>query len=59
VNNDAPDSFARLAAVQSKGNPELAERSSALLNQLEVIGPLLTDNRIYMPFWAVAATRVD
>lgn len=59
VNNYAPDSFAQLAAVQSKGNPELAERSTRLLHQLDVIGPLLTDNRIFMPFWAVAATRVD
>jgi cyclopropane fatty-acyl-phospholipid synthase-like methyltransferase len=59
VNNYVPESFAQLSAVQSKGNPELAERSRRLLHQLDVIGPLLTDNRIYMPFWAVAATRVD
>jgi hypothetical protein len=59
VNNYVPDSFAQLSAVQSKGNPELAERSKRLLHQLDVIGPLLTDNRIYMPFWAVAATRID
>jgi hypothetical protein len=30
-----------------------------LQDQLRVIAPLLENHRVHMPFWAVAATRLD
>lgn len=57
VNNFVPDSFAQLAG--DPGDAALQQRANRLLHQLHTIEPLLTDHRIYMPFWSVVATRVD
>jgi SAM-dependent methyltransferase len=57
VNNFVPESFAQLAG--NPGDTTLQQRAKRLVDQLHTIGPLLTDQRIYMPFWSVVATRVD
>lgn len=53
-----PETLARMNTVGS-GNPGWAERMKPLQSQLDVIAPLLDSDRVHMPIWAVAATRVD
>lgn len=48
-----------LAVMSSEASPELAERMKVVRERLAVIGPLLENQLVHMPFWAVAATRVD
>jgi hypothetical protein len=57
VNNFSPETFASMSTMQS--SPALEERMKPLQHQLEVIGPLLENHVVYMPFWSVVATRVD
>jgi SAM-dependent methyltransferase len=57
VNTFGQDAFAQLARRQT--NPAFVQRTKRLLEQFKTIGPLLTDDRIYVPFWSVVATRVD
>ena len=45
--------------MSSEASPELAERMNVIRERLAVIGPLLENHRVHMPFWAVAATRLD
>jgi SAM-dependent methyltransferase len=52
----SPEAF---AVMSSEASPELAERMKVLRERLAVIGPLLENQLVHMPFWAVAATRVD
>ncbi len=55
--NFDPDTFAAMSAAT--GRPDMAERFKPLQEQLRVLGPLLENHRVHMPFWAVAATRLD
>jgi SAM-dependent methyltransferase len=55
--NLSPEIIANMSQVC--GRQDLADRMKPLQDQLRVIAPLLEDHRIHMPFWAVAATRVD
>jgi SAM-dependent methyltransferase len=55
--NFSPDTFANLSRVS--GIHDIADRMRPLLDQLRVIAPLLESHRVHMPFWAVAATRLD
>ena len=55
--NFDPDTFAALSALS--GQPEVAERFRPVQERLEVLWPLLENHRVHMPFWAVAATRLD
>jgi hypothetical protein len=41
------------------GMHDIADRMKPLQDQLRVIAPLLENHRVHMPFWAVAATRLD
>jgi hypothetical protein len=41
------------------GRRDITDRMAPLRDQLGVIAPLLEDHLIHMPFWAVAATRLD
>jgi len=41
------------------GRQDIADRMQPLEGQLHVIAPLLENHRVHMPFWAVAATRLD
>jgi SAM-dependent methyltransferase len=50
-----PEAF---AVMSSQASPELAERMKVVRERLEVIGPLLDNHLVHMPFWAVAATRL-
>jgi SAM-dependent methyltransferase len=52
----SPEAF---AVMSSEASPELAERMKVVRERLAVIGPLLENQLVHMPFWAVAATRVD
>jgi SAM-dependent methyltransferase len=52
----SPEAF---AVMSSEASPELAERMKVVRERLAVIGPLLENHRVHMPFWAVAATRLD
>ena len=52
----SPEAFAMMS---SEASPELAERMKVVRERLAVIGPLLENHRVHMPFWAVAATRLD
>jgi SAM-dependent methyltransferase len=51
-----PEAF---AAMSSVANPDLSERLKVVHERLAVIGPLLDNHRVHMPFWAVTATRLD
>jgi SAM-dependent methyltransferase len=51
-----PEAF---TAMSSEASPELAERMKVVRERLAVIGPLLDNDRVHMPFWAVTATRLD
>ena len=53
----APEIFARMAQVS--GDSSFDERMKPMQDQLQVIGPMLEDNIVHMPFWAVHAARVD
>jgi SAM-dependent methyltransferase len=41
------------------GRRHIAERMAPLQDQLRVIAPLLENHLLHMPFWAVAAARLD
>ena len=55
--NFDPDTFAAMSAAT--GRPDMSERFKPLQEQLRVLGSLLENRRVHMPFWAVAATRLD
>jgi SAM-dependent methyltransferase len=53
----SPEFFARMSELP--GRQDLAERMKPVQERLEVLGPLLENNRVHLPFWAVTATRLD
>lgn len=54
-----PNSFTEMiAVVEALGRQDLLDGVRALQQRYQILQPLLTDNVIHMPFWAVAATRV-
>lgn len=54
-----PNSFTEMIAVmEALGREDLLDGVRALQQRYQILQPLLTDNVIHMPFWAVAATRV-
>jgi SAM-dependent methyltransferase len=55
--NFGPDTIAEMSRMS--GRQDIAERMMPLQDQLRVITPLLESHRVHMPFWAVAATRLD
>ncbi len=55
--NFSPEILANMSQVS--GRQDLADRMRPLVDQLRVIAPLLENHRVHMPFWAVAATRLD
>jgi hypothetical protein len=46
-------------SMRAKLRPEFAERMKPVGERLGIIAPLLENQRVHMPFWAVNATRVD
>ncbi|MCW2652977.1 MAG: methyltransferase [Mycobacterium sp.] len=55
--NFSPETFEAMSQMNQR--PDLAERMKPLQDQLRTVGPLLHNHRVHMPFWTVAATRVD
>jgi SAM-dependent methyltransferase len=53
-----PETFTHLTA-QMSGDPGWAERMKPMQEQLQIIAPLLKNNRVHLPVWAVTATRLD
>jgi len=56
--NFSPETFEGMSA-QMNQQPELAERMKPLQDRLRIVGPLLENHRVNMPFWSVTATRRD
>lgn len=55
-----PNSFTEmLQVVQAMGRPDLLDGIRALDERFRILQPLLEGNLLHVPFWAVAATRVD
>lgn len=55
-----PDAFTEMIAVmQAVGREDLLDGVRALQQRFAILQPLLEDNLIHMPFWSVAATRLD
>ncbi|MEV0947202.1 class I SAM-dependent methyltransferase [Rhodococcus sp. NPDC049939] len=52
-----PEVFASLSAQIS--DPQWVEMMKPLQEQFQVIAPLLKEDVVHMPFWAVHATRID
>jgi hypothetical protein len=52
-----PETVAFMDKMSS--TPGFAERMKPTLARIRVIEPLLENNRVHMPMWAVAATRLD
>jgi SAM-dependent methyltransferase len=55
--NFSPETFEAMSQINQR--PDLAERMKPLQDQLRIIEPLLENHRVHMPFWSVAATRLD
>ncbi len=55
--NLSPETLANMS--RASGRHDIADRMKPLEDQLRVISPLLENHRVHMPFWAVAATRLD
>jgi ubiquinone/menaquinone biosynthesis C-methylase UbiE len=54
----SPETFTHLIKEMS-GDSGWAERMKPMQEQLQVIAPLLKNNRVHLPVWAVTATRLD
>lgn len=54
----SPETFTNLTNEMS-GDSGWAERMKPLQEQLQTIGPLLKNNRVHLPVWAVSATRIN
>lgn len=55
-----PNSFTEmLQLVEAMNRPDLAAGIEALRQRYHILAPLLDGNLIHMPFWSVAATRID
>ncbi|WP_083865409.1 class I SAM-dependent methyltransferase [Nocardia brevicatena] len=54
----SPETFAHLAHEMSDDSG-WEERMKPMQEQLQIIAPLLKNNRVHMPVWAVTATRLD
>ncbi len=55
--NFNPEFFSHMSQLADR--QDLAEQMKPVQERLAVIGPLLKDHRVHLPFWAVAATRLD
>jgi len=51
------DAMSKIMAEQQGG--DATERMRPIKQQLDVLGPLLRDGRVHLPFWSVVATRLD
>lgn len=56
--NYSPETVESMAQM-GLHRPELAERMKPTDDQLRAIAPMLENHRVHMPFWSVAATRLD
>jgi SAM-dependent methyltransferase len=54
--NYGPGTF---EAMSAQAGPRFADRMKPLTERMQVLMPLLERGRVHMPFWAVAATRLD
>jgi hypothetical protein len=55
-----PNSFTEMITVmEALGREDLLAGVRALAERFAYLQPLLEDNVIHMPFWAVTATRLD
>lgn len=55
-----PTAFTDMVAVmEAMGREDLLAGVRALAERFAYLQPLLDDNLVHMPFWAVAATRID
>ncbi|MEV0947203.1 class I SAM-dependent methyltransferase [Rhodococcus sp. NPDC049939] len=53
----APEIFAKMSALIN--SPASVERVKPIMEQLRIIGPLLEDHLVHVPFWAVHAARIS
>ncbi|WP_458690348.1 class I SAM-dependent methyltransferase [Nocardia tengchongensis] len=56
--NFSPETFAHMTKEMSDDSG-WADRMQPMIEQLQIIGPLLKNNRVHLPVWAVTATRLD
>lgn len=55
-----PNAFTEMIAVmEAMGREDLLPGVRALAQRFAHLQPLLEDNMVHMPFWAVSATRID
>ena len=55
-----PAAFTEMvAAMEAMGREDMLAGVRALAERFAYLQPLLEDNLVHMPFWAVAATRID
>jgi SAM-dependent methyltransferase len=54
-----PDTFDAMGSIMSDQQGEMMERMQPLKQQLDVLRPLLQDDRIHFPVWSVVATRLE
>ncbi|WP_067976150.1 class I SAM-dependent methyltransferase [Mycolicibacter icosiumassiliensis] len=55
-----PTAFTEMVAVmEALGREDLVAGVRALADRFAILQPLLEDNLVHMPFWAVAVTRID
>ncbi|VBA47391.1 tRNA 5-carboxymethoxyuridine methyltransferase [Mycobacterium pseudokansasii] len=54
-----PKTFDAMTKVVSESQDEMLERMRPLMQQLNVLQPLLQDHRVHIPVWSVVATRRD
>jgi len=55
----SPEMFAHLTQEIGGDDSGWAERMKPIQEQVEIIAPLLKNNRVHLPAWAVTATRLD
>jgi len=48
-----------IAVMEALGREDLVAGVRALAERFAILQPLLEDNLVHMPFWAVTATRLD
>jgi hypothetical protein len=54
-----PETFDAMSKIMAESQGPTADKMRPLKDQLDVLGPLLRDGLVHLPFWSVVATRLD
>jgi SAM-dependent methyltransferase len=54
-----PETFDAMSKIMAEQQSDATERMRPVKDQLDVLGPLLQDGLVHLPFWSVVATRLD